>query len=33
LADALYDRAGMSVAEIADLNARVKALRDAFRTA
>jgi DNA-binding MarR family transcriptional regulator len=31
LADALYGKAGMSVAEIADLNKRVTALRDAFR--
>ena len=32
LANALYDKAGMSVEEIADLNARIKALRDNFRT-
>ncbi|WP_293367119.1 MarR family transcriptional regulator [Phenylobacterium sp.] len=32
LADALYDRSGMSVEAVADLNTRVKALRDAFRT-
>lgn len=32
LADALYERSGMTPAEIADLNTRVKALRDAFRT-
>ena len=31
LADALYDKGGMTVEEIADLNERVKALRDAFR--
>ena len=31
LAEALYAKAGMSVAEVADLNTRVKALRDAFR--
>lgn len=31
LADALYDRSGMTVDEVADLNTRVKALRDAFR--
>jgi len=31
LADALYDKSGMTVDEVADLNARVKALRDAFR--
>jgi DNA-binding MarR family transcriptional regulator len=31
LAAALYDKAGMSVEAIADLNARVKILRDAFR--
>jgi DNA-binding MarR family transcriptional regulator len=33
LAQALYDRSGMTVAEVADLNDRVRALRDAFRTA
>jgi hypothetical protein len=33
LADALYGKAGMSEAEVADLNERVKALRDAFRAA
>ena len=31
LADALYGKSGMTAAEIADLNTRVKALRDAFR--
>lgn len=31
LADALYSKSGMTVAEVADLNTRVKALRDAFR--
>jgi hypothetical protein len=31
LADALYGKAGMSVAELIDLNTRIKALRDAFR--
>ena len=31
LADALYDKAGMSVGDLADLNTRIKALRDAFR--
>ena len=31
LADALYGKAGMTVEEVADLNARIKALRDAFR--
>jgi DNA-binding MarR family transcriptional regulator len=31
LAEALYAKAGMTVAEVADLNNRVKALRDAFR--
>jgi DNA-binding MarR family transcriptional regulator len=31
LADALYDKSGMTVDAVADLNARVKALRDAFR--
>jgi DNA-binding MarR family transcriptional regulator len=32
LANALYDKAGMSVEELADLNSRIKTLRDAFRT-
>jgi hypothetical protein len=32
LADALYARSAMTVAEVADLNTRVKALRDSFRT-
>ena len=32
LADALYGKSGMTAAEIADLNTRVKALRDAFRS-
>lgn len=32
LADALYKKSGMTPAEVADLNARVKALRDAFRS-
>lgn len=31
LADALYDRSAMTPADVADLNERVKALRDAFR--
>ncbi len=31
LADALYSKAGMPIAELADLNTRIKALRDAFR--
>ncbi len=31
LAQALYAKAGMTVAEVADLNTRLKALRDAFR--
>lgn len=31
LADALYGKAGMTFAEIADLNRRVTTLRDAFR--
>ena len=31
LAEALYAKAGMTAAEVADLNERVKALRDAFR--
>ncbi len=31
LADALYSKSGMTPAEVADLNTRVKALRDAFR--
>ncbi len=33
LADALYDRSRMTFDEVADLNTRVKALRDAFRGA
>jgi DNA-binding MarR family transcriptional regulator len=33
LAEALYGQSGMSVAEVADLNTRVKALRDAFKAA
>jgi DNA-binding MarR family transcriptional regulator len=33
LAVALYARSGMSPAEVADLNERVKTLRDAFRAA
>ncbi|HEX3423608.1 MAG TPA: MarR family transcriptional regulator [Sphingomicrobium sp.] len=33
LADALYGKAGMTPNEVADLNTRVKALRDAFREA
>lgn len=32
LAEALYDKSGMTPAEVADLNTRVKSLRDAFRT-
>jgi MarR family transcriptional regulator, organic hydroperoxide resistance regulator len=32
LAEALYSKSGMTPAEVADLNARVKGLRDAFRT-
>ena len=32
LADALYKKSGMTPAEVADLNARVTALRDAFRS-
>ena len=32
LAEALYDRSGMTVAEVATLNERIKALRDSFRT-
>ena len=32
LADALYKKSGMAPAEVADLNARVTALRDAFRS-
>ena len=32
LADALYGKSGMTEAQVADLNRRVKALRDAFRT-
>ena len=31
LANALYDKAGMSVEQLTDLNERIKALRDAFR--
>ena len=31
LADALYSKSGMTPAEVADLNTRVKTLRDAFR--
>jgi DNA-binding MarR family transcriptional regulator len=31
LADALYDKSEMTAVEVADLNTRVKALRDAFR--
>ena len=31
LADALYGKAGLSVAELVELNARIKAVRDAFR--
>lgn len=31
LADALFDKSGMTVDALADLNVRVKALRDAFR--
>ena len=31
LADALYARSGMTAQEVADLNRRVSALRDAFR--
>lgn len=31
LADALYSKSGMSPAEVADLNERVKMLREAFR--
>ncbi len=33
LTDALYERAGASVAELTDLNLRIRALRDAFRAA
>lgn len=33
LADALYDKSGMSVEETFELNLRVQALRDAFRSA
>ena len=32
LADALCGKSGMTAAEVADLNTRVKALRDAFRS-
>lgn len=31
LADALYGKSGLTPAEVADLNTRVKALRDAFK--
>lgn len=31
LADALYDKAGVSVDELIELNTRIKTLRDAFR--
>ena len=31
LADALYEKAGMTVDALVDLNTRIKALRDAFR--
>lgn len=31
LADALYSKAGMPIADLVDLNTRIKALRDAFR--
>jgi DNA-binding MarR family transcriptional regulator len=31
LAEALYGKSGMTAADVADLNERVKALRDAFR--
>jgi DNA-binding MarR family transcriptional regulator len=31
LAAALYDRSGMTVAQVADLNDRIKAFRDSFR--
>jgi hypothetical protein len=33
LVDGLYSNSGMTLAEVADLNERVKALRDAFRAA
>jgi DNA-binding MarR family transcriptional regulator len=33
LAEALYGRSGMTVAEVADLNTRVTTLRDAFKAA
>jgi DNA-binding MarR family transcriptional regulator len=33
LAEALYGKSRMSVAEVADLNVRVTALRDAFKAA
>jgi DNA-binding MarR family transcriptional regulator len=33
LAEALYSKGGMTIAEVADLNERVKRLRDAFREA
>jgi DNA-binding MarR family transcriptional regulator len=32
LADALYTKSGMTEKQVADLNTRVKALRDTFRT-
>jgi MarR family transcriptional regulator, organic hydroperoxide resistance regulator len=32
LAEALYDKSGMTAGDVADLNTRVKALREAFRT-
>jgi DNA-binding MarR family transcriptional regulator len=32
LAEALYSKSGLTAAEVADLNTRVTALRDAFRT-
>jgi hypothetical protein len=33
LSDALYEKSGMTVDALADLNTRIKALRDAFRAA
>ena len=33
LTDALYERAGMPVEDLAELNVRIQALRDAFRAA
>lgn len=33
LADALFEKAGMPVDDLADLNTKIKALRDAFRAA